>query len=67
MGATAAAVERAAAVWLPGDALASQVVRLAAAIGAAVVVLAGAAHVLHIDEFRRGVGVVISRFRRRAS
>jgi hypothetical protein len=40
---------------------------LAAAIGIAVAVLAAAAHLLHIDEFRRGVTLVTSRFRRRRS
>jgi hypothetical protein len=32
-----------------------------------VVVLAVAAHLLHIDEFRRGVALVTSRLRRRRS
>ena len=65
MGATAAAVDWYAAIWLPGDALLLQIARLAAAIGIAVLVLAVAAHLLHIDEFRRGVTLITSRFRRR--
>ena len=65
MGAAAVAVDWYSARWLPGDALVLQLVRLAAAIGIAVAVLAAAAHFLHIDEFRRGVALVTSRFRRR--
>jgi putative peptidoglycan lipid II flippase len=64
MGAAAVAVDRYSAAWLPGDALLPQVLRLAAAIGVAVAVLAAVAHLLHIDEFRRGVALVTSRFRR---
>jgi putative peptidoglycan lipid II flippase len=64
MGAAAVAVDRYSAAWLPGDGLLPQVVRLAAAIGVAVAVLAAAAHLLHIDEFRRGLALVTSRFRR---
>jgi putative peptidoglycan lipid II flippase len=67
MGAAAAAVDRYSAAWLPGDALLLQIARLALAIGAAVAVLAASAHLLHIDEFRRGVSLVTSRFRRRRS
>ena len=65
MGAAAAAVDRFSMTWISGDGLLPQIVRLAAAIGAAVVVLAAAAHLLHIDEFRRGVNLVTGRFRRR--
>ena len=67
MGAAAIGVDRYSAAWLPGDALVPQLARLALAIGAAVAVLAAAAHLLHIDEFRRGVSLVTSRFRRRRS
>ena len=64
MGAAALGVDRYSAAWLPGDGLLPQVVRLAAAIAIAVAVLAAAAHLLHIDEFRRGLALVTSRFRR---
>jgi putative peptidoglycan lipid II flippase len=67
MGAAALAVDSYSTRWLPGDALLPQLARLAAAIGIAVAVLAAAAHLLHIDEFRRGVTLVTSRFRRRRS
>jgi putative peptidoglycan lipid II flippase len=65
MGVAAAAVDRHSAAWLPGDALVPQIARLVLAMGVAAGVLAGAAHLLHIDEFRRGVTLVMSRFRRR--
>ena len=65
MGAAALVIDRYSIVWLPGTALVPQLLRLAAAIGIAVAVLAAAAHVLHIDEFRRGINLVTSRFRRR--
>jgi putative peptidoglycan lipid II flippase len=65
MGVAAVVIDRYSAIWLPGDALLPQLIRLAAAIGIATAVLAAAAHVLHIDEFRRGVSLVTSRFRRR--
>jgi putative peptidoglycan lipid II flippase len=65
MGTAALIVDRYSASWLPGDALLPQLLRLAAAIGVAVAVLAAAAHLLHIDEFRRGVNLVTSRLRRR--
>jgi putative peptidoglycan lipid II flippase len=65
MGVAAALVDRVSAQWLPGAGLLPQVIRLAAAIAAAVAVLAGAAHLLHIDEFRRGTALLRSRVRRR--
>ena len=64
MGAAAVAADAAASTWLPGQSLPAQIVRLAAAIGAALVVLAGAAHVLRIREFRDGVAAVTRRFHR---
>jgi len=67
MGGAAILVDRYSAQWIAGTGLGSQLIRLAAAIAAAVAVLAGAAHVLHIDEFRRGVALVTSRLRRRRS
>ena len=64
MGAAAAGVDLFAARWVPGGGLAAQLVRLAAAIGAALAVLAAAAHLLHVDEFRQGVRLVMARVRR---
>jgi len=64
MAAAAIAVEGAGSRWLPGDALLLQIVRLAAAIGAALAVLAGAAHLLGIREFREGMAMVARRLRR---
>jgi putative peptidoglycan lipid II flippase len=63
MAAAALAVDAAAARWLPGDALFLQIVRLALAIGAALAVLAAAAHALHIHEFREGLAMVTRKLR----
>ena len=56
-------------LWLPaivpGDGLIPQVLRLGASIGAALLVLALAAHVLHIREFRRGTAMLTRRLPRR--
>jgi putative peptidoglycan lipid II flippase len=65
MGAAALATDAALARFLPGDAIALQIVRLGAAIGVALVVLATAAHVLHIREFRQGMSLVTRRLSRR--
>ena len=65
MGAAAAFADSLLRGWLPGDALAAQALRLAGAIGAALAVLAAAAHLLHVDEFRQGVRLVMSRVARR--
>jgi putative peptidoglycan lipid II flippase len=64
MGMATFAADRALAVWLPGGALVVQIVRVAAVIGVSLVVLAGAAHLLHIREFREGMGLVTRRLRR---
>ncbi len=64
MGAAAAGVEMALGVWLPGTSVAAQIIRLGSAIGVALAVLAGAAHLLHIREFRQGVALVTRRFKR---
>jgi putative peptidoglycan lipid II flippase len=53
-------------VW-PGVSLVMQALRLSLSIGAALLVLAAAAHLLHIDEFKRGVRMITSRIRRRRS
>jgi len=65
MGAAALIVDTLMQGWVPGAAFTAQLVRLTADIVAAVVVLAGAAHLLHIDEFRRGVTLMTSKLRRR--
>jgi putative peptidoglycan lipid II flippase len=64
MGAAAAASYSAMTSWLPGDAIAVQIVRLATSIGIAVAVLAGAAWLLRIREFNEGVALVARRLRR---
>jgi len=64
MAAAAIAVDAASARWLPGDALLLQIGRLALAIGAALAVLAAAAHLLHIRELREGMAIVARRIRR---
>jgi putative peptidoglycan lipid II flippase len=63
MGAAAIGVETAVASWLPGSGLVVQIVRLSAAIGAAVGVLAAAAYALRIREFHEGLALVLRRFR----
>lgn len=64
MGVAALAAERALAVWLPGDALVMEIVRLAVTIGAALAVLAAAAHILRIREFADAVALVRRRLGR---
>ena len=64
MGAAAAGVDVALSAWLPGSSLALQIIRLAAAIGVALGVLAAGAHLLRIREFREGVALVMRRVRR---
>jgi len=62
MGIAAMATEAAAGVWLPGGGLVPQLIRLAAAIGVALVVLSAASYVLRIREFHDGVALVSRRF-----
>jgi len=57
-------VDASGTTWLPGDALVRQIVRLGTSIGVALAVLAAAAHVLHIPEFREGVTMVMRKLRR---
>jgi putative peptidoglycan lipid II flippase len=64
MGASAVAVYAVLADWIPGAALAAQVLRLAGAIGAALVVLAAGAHLLRVREFRDAVSMVKRQLRR---
>ena len=66
MGAAAAAADVMLSTWLPGGGLGMQLLRLTAAIAAALAVLAASAHILHIDEFRRGVRLVSAKLARRA-
>ena len=65
MGVAAVAADAAAVRWLPGDGLALQVVRLVGVIGVALAVLAGAAHLLRIREFRDGAALVVRKLRPR--
>jgi peptidoglycan biosynthesis protein MviN/MurJ (putative lipid II flippase) len=64
MGIAAVAANNSMQAWLPGDAVVLQAVRLAAAIGLAVAVLAGCAWVLRIREFKESVSLVMRRIRR---
>jgi len=50
-------------VWLPGNGLVVQVLRLTATIGAALGVLSAAAYILRIREFLDGVALVTRRLR----
>ena len=63
MGIAAVAADSAAGVWLPGDGLVPQVIRLATTIGTALGVLSAAAYVLRIREFREGVALVARKLR----
>jgi putative peptidoglycan lipid II flippase len=65
MGAAAGGVDLLLARWLPDAGVSAQVVRLTATISAALVVLAGSAHMLHIDEFRRAARLIASKLGRR--
>jgi putative peptidoglycan lipid II flippase len=67
MGAAAAGSEQLLVRVLPGTGLGTQLVRLAASIAAALAVLAAAAHILHIDEFRRAVRLMSTKLARRRS
>ena len=55
MGVAAFAVDGMITRWLPGDNLTIEIVRLGATIAAALGVLAAAAHLLHIREFRQAL------------
>jgi hypothetical protein len=67
MAAATVAADRALAVWLPGGSIVVEVARLAATNGAALAVLAAAAHLLHIREFRQGMALVARKLGRPAS
>jgi putative peptidoglycan lipid II flippase len=64
MGAAAAATDRVLLAWLPGDTPLLQILRLAADIAVALLVLAGAAWLLRIPEFHESVEMVGRRLRR---
>jgi hypothetical protein len=64
MGMAAMLIERALAWAMPGASVAVQALRLGTAIGAALVVLAGAAHLLRIREFTEAFALVVQRVRR---
>jgi putative peptidoglycan lipid II flippase len=63
MGAAVVATDRTVIAWLPGTAVVVQILRLVAAIGVGLAVLATAAWVLRIQEFKEGVGMVTRRIR----
>jgi hypothetical protein len=65
MAATALAVDAWMPAIVPGGGLVPQAIRLGTAIGTAGLVLAAAAHALHISEFRRGMALVTRRFSRK--
>ena len=58
MGTAALAADRTLAVWIPGSAFLVQAARLLATIMSALAVLALAAHILKIREFREGLALV---------
>jgi putative peptidoglycan lipid II flippase len=62
MGAAAGGADLVLSRWLPGTGLGMQLLRLTASIAAALGVLAASAHILHIDEFRRGVRLISAKF-----
>ena len=63
MGLTAAALDGALAAWLPGAGFLTQALRLGTTIAASLAVLAVAAHVLRIREFREAMSQMLG-FRR---
>jgi putative peptidoglycan lipid II flippase len=64
MGVATFAADRVLAVWLPGGGLVAQIVRLASTIGVSLLVLAGAAHLLRVSEFREGMTLVMRKLGR---
>jgi hypothetical protein len=63
MGAAASMMHRTLTVWLPGEAIILQIVRVGSAIAVAIGVLAVAAWLLRIREFTQGVALVTQRLR----
>jgi putative peptidoglycan lipid II flippase len=66
MGAAAWGLDRELHVWMPGTSLPVQLVRVATAIGGALLVLALVLRVLRVREFTDVVGAILGRFRRLA-
>ena len=67
MGMAAVAASALLTSRLPGSSVLLQIVRLGAAIAAALVTLSAAAWLLRIQEFKAGVAIVTRRFRPRVS
>ena len=65
MGIAAFASDRALGIWMPGETILLQILRLGATIGVSLAMLAAAAHVLHVREFREGLALVTRRLGRR--
>jgi putative peptidoglycan lipid II flippase len=65
MGAAAMAGDQVLARWLPGPSLAQQLLRVTGSIAVALLVLAGAAHLLRVREFGEGLVFVKRRLGRR--
>jgi putative peptidoglycan lipid II flippase len=63
MGVAAVATDMGAGLWIPGEGLAPQLIRLATTIGVAVGVLAAAAYVLQVREFREATILVARKLR----
>jgi putative peptidoglycan lipid II flippase len=61
MGLAALLADRTLSQWIEGDALVRQVLRLSLTIAFALVVLAGAGHMLRIREFREAIAIVLKR------
>jgi hypothetical protein len=61
MGMAAVAIDRALTAWIPGSAFVVQAARLFVTILSALLVLALAAHVLKIREFREGLVLIAKR------
>jgi hypothetical protein len=61
MGIAAVAIDRSLTAWVPGNAFILQAARLLVTILSALVVLALAAHVLRIREFREGLALIAKR------
>jgi putative peptidoglycan lipid II flippase len=62
MGAVVVSIDAWLIVWLPGESLPLQLIRLSAAIGAGVATLAVAAYLLRVQEFQAGIAMVAKRF-----
>jgi putative peptidoglycan lipid II flippase len=66
MGIATLTTDRALGIWLPGDVFLVQLFRLSVVIAVSLAVLAGAAHLLRIREFREGMALVARRLGRRS-